>query len=360
MSNKFEIIATIGPKSCDENIIKNLGKAGATSLRLNLSHLNTESLELYKQKFKDSKILPSIDTQGAQIRITKIAQNDATYSDGDTIKISSDRFFDKISHDLAINHSEVFAQLDIGDILKIDFDGVTAIINSIDQKNELLTAEVRSKGRIFLNRAVDVDQKRIVLDALTTFDEYVLKTLEPSSYEDVYISFCNDKNDILKARELVLQNKGMHSPKRFIAKIETIQGIKNLESIIDTADAILVDRGDLSREIKISRIPLITSSIIKTCIDLNTPCFIATNVLDSMISNNLPSRAEISDIYNLLDSGISGIVLAAEVAIGKNPIDCVGIIQYMHSLYNANCRSLIGSIDLDVNSLCSESLQRWL
>ena len=106
-------------------------------------------------------------------------------------------------------------------------------------------------------------------------------------------------------------------------------GVENFEEICKVSDGILIDRGDLSREISISNIPIIVNNLIKKANENNTPIYIATNVLDSMMNSPLPSRAEISDIYNLLEKGIQGLVLAAETAIGENPVQSVAVIQYM-------------------------------
>ena len=156
-----------------------------------------------------------------------------------------------------------------------------------------------------------------MLDALTPFDIHAITKCAPLGLDCLYLSFTNTVDDILEVKNLLKKTcKGKQSPK-IIAKIESRLGIANLEKIILEVDGILIDRGDLSREISISRIPIATNAIINLCNENNVPCFVATNVLDSMLSNPLPSRAEISDLYNLYKIGVSGIVLAAEVAIGE-------------------------------------------
>ena len=305
MKESFEIITTIGPSCCDENTINDLIEEGATSLRLNLSHLDAKSLNRYQKLFKNASILPSIDTQGAQIRITRLKDNNIQCWEGQEITITSESCFEVHKHDMSINHSEAFEQLQTGDVLKIDFDGVTAQIRSIDYKNLIIIANIISAGTITKNRAIDIDQKIIKLNAFTKFDIDVLSRQDLSLYQDIYISYCNKKEDVVQAKELTKQQVNPNLQRKYIAKIETIKGVQNLESILTEADAILVDRGDLSREIKISRIPIITSSILKTCQRMEKPCYIATNVLDSMILNSLPPRAEISDIYNLIDGRYS-------------------------------------------------------
>ena len=152
--------------------------------------------------------------------------------------------------------------------------------------------------------------------------------------KEIYISFCNTPDAIKEIKEILLRNRcRQEQMPSIIAKIESRKGLLKLHEIAKEADGILVDRGDLSRELRISMIPGIINNIIRLCKDYNTPCYIATNVLDSMMTDPLPSRAEISDLYNLLESGVSGFVLAAEMAIGKNPVESLQVIQHMIQVY---------------------------
>ena len=152
--------------------------------------------------------------------------------------------------------------------------------------------------------------------------------------QQIFVSFCRTKECIIKLKKLLIESgwEEKQLPK-IIAKIESRQGLLNLHEIANEADAILVDRGDLSREIRISLIPGIVENIIATCNKYKIPCYIATNVLDSMMKEKLPSRAEISDIYNLLSLGAAGFVLAAEAAIGDHPIESVEVIRYMSAVF---------------------------
>ena len=145
-----------------------------------------------------------------------------------------------------------------------------------------------------------------------------------------------------------------------VAKIETINGLRNLEQICLESDAILVDRGDLSREISISMVPIATSSVLETCKALNKRCYVATNILESMMISKIPSRAEISDIYNLMTLGAGGIVLAAEAAIGSNPVESLYVVKHMRKLFELNQRRLLGIIKNDVDPNIHHSLRNWL
>ena len=121
---------------------------------------------------------------------------------------------------------------------------------------------------------------------------------------------------------------------KIISKIETKRGVYNFDQIANISDEILIDRGDLSREIPIELIPICVYDIIDKCNKIGKPVNVATNILDSMMISKLPSRAEISDIYNLINRGISGFVLAAEVAIGKHPVQSVALLNYLRESYS--------------------------
>ena len=128
------------------------------------------------------------------------------------------------------------------------------------------------------------------------------------------------------------------------------------------SDGILIDRGDLSREISIPLVPIATKKIIELCISVKKPVYLATNVLDSMMDANIPSRAEVSDILNSLSQGVNGIVLAAEVAIGNNPVKSVALLQYLIDTYENHNKGLLGlsKVPLPSIDLVGAELINWL
>ena len=180
--------------------------------------------------------------------------------------------------------------------------------------------------------------------------------------KSIYLSFTSSQSDILCLRSLLdsLPIEPNVRP-RIIAKIESRLGLLNLRDIASCVDGILIDRGDLSREISISRIPLATKAILDVCKSIDTPCFVATNILDSMMVNDLPSRAEISDLFNLYVSGASGIVLAAEAAIGKNPVPSVQVVKHMSKVYQSSVDGTLGFMTGKMfNSSLTDPLLSWL
>ena len=324
------IIGTIGPSSIQIDVLKRLRSLGLDSFRINLSHCNKDLLDDYYSQFKLAQVKPSLDTQGAQIRISRLKNK--KFKHWETISIGLS-IANESTCDIGINHREFFDQIDIGDEVKIDFGGLIVTITNVDKARAVAEARVLHVGEVELNKALDITNKTIHLPTFTDFDIECIGNSRKHDIQEIFVSFCKTKDCILSLKKMLIES-GWQEGKlpRIIAKIESRQGLLNLIEIASVSDAILVDRGDLSREIKISLIPGIVENIIATCIKHEIPCYIATNVLDSMMKEKLPSRAEISDIYNLLFRGVR-ICFVAEAAIGDHPIESVEVIKYMSSVF---------------------------
>lgn len=330
----IKIIGTVGPASISTEILKQLKNEGLDSFRINLSHSNTKSIRDYCEALRSAGIQPSLDTQGAQVRIENLTRREFNEIGEEIIIADHHADIRGDKYDISINHREFFSQIEIGDEVKIGFDGLIVKIIEYSPTEYTVRAEVTHAGKIEINKALDISNKTIQLDPFTDFDINCLKKSREYGVKEIYISFCNTSKTICLAKEILLKNGwSAENTPPIIAKIESRQGLLNLREITHLADAILVDRGDLSRELKISMIPGIVNRIIETCLEMNKPCYVATNVLDSMMVDALPSRAEISDIYNLLNAGVSGFVLAAEMAIGKHPVESLQVIKYMSEVH---------------------------
>ena len=336
-----EIIATLGPSSINPGTISQLISSGCKDLRINLSHSNKESLRSYVDVCRQANCIPSLDTQGAQLRVIDLSSQHYTKNDEIVIafksKLAGKDFSSLGTNFLVINHAEALEQFAEGDYLRIDFSGLLIQITSINTNQNFATGRVIEAGTCQLNRALDVVDKHINLEHLTEFDRYAIDQIPGIGSTRVYYSFAEESANINSLRELLPNTVSI------ISKIESIKGLQNMESIIEASDGILIDRGDISRQISISLVPLVTNSVINACLKKRTPVYVATNVLDSMMKSPLPSRAEISDIWNLLEKGVDGIVLAAEVAIGDNPVQSIATVKHMCTLmeYQSNNLSFL-------------------
>ena len=348
----MEIIVTVGPSSIEFKTLKSLRRAGATSFRLNLSHLNQKTLENYLEVFDQAGIIPSLDTQGAQARIVNL-EHEIDVKEGEnvlfTCEAETNKKYPNIDHTLQLNHQEAIEALEKDDIVKVDFDGLIIKIKEVSSCNTDAMGIAMNTGKVNPNRAVDISNKSITLNSLSKFDKYAI-TKYSGLINELYLSFTNNKEDIINARTLMKESTNKKN--RLVAKVETKMAILNMAEIVKEADSILIDRGDLSRELSMAKIPGATHAINKICKNNETPFYVATNILDTMMKEKLPSRSELSDIYNMMIQGVDGIVLAAEVAIGKNPVDSVRVIKYMSKITNIqkeNLAAFISEEDLKKN-----------
>ncbi|MDB4650968.1 pyruvate kinase [Synechococcus sp. AH-551-E05] len=358
------IIGTVGPSSINGPTLNKLKELGLDGFRLNLSHLNPKSLEYYYEILKINNIIPSLDTQGAQVRVIDLPDKtvfklDERLSLGSPVGSQLSNF-DR-SYDVGINHAEFFDSVIPGDQLKIGFDGLLAVIEEVDSESKICVLRIISPGSIVLNRALDVAGKSMILEPFTNFDLKAIKNSFEHDVEAIYVSFCESGSTLKRLNNLLAEAGFSLKKPKIIAKIENKKGVINLPEIAALADGILIDRGDLSREIQISFLPSVVASIIRTCRNFDTPCYVATNILDSMMDGSLPSRAEISDIHNLLSQGVSGFVLAAEMAIGNQPIESVMVLKLMAKVYQLEQRGLASHFSIEeLNQHLSPRLKAWL
>ncbi len=322
MSKK--IICTLGPSSFNSKTLKELKKLGVNIFRINMSHtliseLNEKILFLKKNKIKNI----CIDTEGAQLRTSKIKKK---------IYLKKNRIV-KVSNELGLsnkNNINIYPQVKLssfklGTELEIGFEGLKIkVIKKIINKNYML-AKVISSGTLDSNKGIH-SSKNIFLNPLTNKDIKAIDIAQKHGIKYYAMSFVNKETDIDKLRNKIKSNDVI------ISKIETRNSLTNLSKIIKNSNALLIDRGDLSRYISIDKIPMIQEAIAKITNKKKKPLYVATNLLETMINETNPTRAESHDIYSTLKQGVQGLVLAAETAIGKDPVQCVKFLR--QCLYN--------------------------
>jgi len=350
----LEITVTIGPASIDPQILNKLRRAGASRFRINLSHANKNSLYEYFKIMKSCGITPCIDTQGPQIRTKGF--NILKLNEGEKIRI----YFEQSNPEYKgkyINLSQIsaFDQIEIGDIIRMDFDGLIAKITEKSSEG-YFKSEILTSGFLFKNKGVDIIGKTLELPILSDFDTQSINYALEQGCNVVFASFVSNAKEASIVKDFVGSNC------KLISKVETANGVSNIDEIINLSEEILIDRGDLSRETSIPLIPIATSKIIERANKRNCPVNVATNILDSMMQNSMPSRAEVSDIFNLLNSNVKGIVLAAEVAIGDNPVSSTALVKYLMKVFQNHKKGLIGIGNLEKpdKSLIGEELYNWI
>lgn len=315
MSKKIKIICTLGPGSLNSKFLE-FSRNNVDMLRLNMSHLELSELKKNITLIKKKTNCPiCIDTEGAQIR-SKFKKR-KFFKKNDSLYINSD----KINY-MGLYPEDIQNRLKLNDILNIGFENLKVKIVKIN--NKFLIANVINEGYLENNKGIHVENRKIKLKCLTKKDLKAIEIGKKNNLDNFALSFTNNFKDVKYFNELT-KNKSNN-----IFKIETEQSVNEFEKIIKEGNNFLIDRGDLSKDISVYKIPETQRKLIKIKNRYkNKKIFIATNLLESMIINNYPTRAEVNDIYSCIEMGADGLVLAAETAIGRNPIECVKFVREM-------------------------------
>ncbi len=316
--NTIQILATLGPSSLKEDIIAALAAAGVSLFRINMSHTAAEELDDLIPFIQSCTDVPiCLDSEGAQVRTQRLAGGAVTLAAGAEVRLH----FETIEGDrenLSFYPGGIAREFGPGDRIDIDFHGVRLRVT--EKTEAFCTAAVEVAGKIGENKAVSLDRP-IPLPAMTDKDERAIEIGRRLGIRSFALSFANNPGDVDVFRSRIGDDATL------ITKIESIRGIKNLIEITDRADAVLIDRGDLSREVPIEQIPFLQRRIVSSVKSRHKPVYVATNLLESMVEWHQPTRAEVNDVVSTLEMGATGLVLAAETAIGGHPVAAVETIR---------------------------------
>tara|TARA_B100001540_G_C15814607_1_gene646408 strand:- start:145 stop:1107 length:963 start_codon:yes stop_codon:yes gene_type:complete len=316
MKKKIEIFSTIGPTSLNQKTL-NYFNNKIDLVRINLSHVSAKELPRYiKYLKKNTNVKICVDTEGAQIR-TKV---------NNVVNLKKNQNFTFYKNKFPFLYPiEVFEKIKKNDLLSIGFDDLYAKVLRKNNKN--FKIKVLNSGSLETNKGVVILNRSVKLNYLTENDLKSIEIAKKYRINCFALSFTNDHEDVIKFKK-ILPNT------RKIFKIESKRALKNFKKIIKHGDEFLIDRGDLSKETSIFKIPENQRKIIKEARKNKKKIFVATNFLESMIQKPYPTRAEVNDIYSSLEMGANGLVLAAETAIGKYPEKCVDYLKKIITEFN--------------------------
>ena len=323
-NRKAKILATLGPSSSSPEMIEKLFNAGTDVFRLNFSHgsiadhrKNYDIIRSLEKKYNHATCILA-DLQGPKLRVgtfkedkvkLKKGQNfvlDLNTSSGDQTRVN-------------FPHSEIYEILTPNSEVLIDDGRIKLQI--VNQKKDKLITEVLDEGIISNNKGVNVPGVILPISSLTSKDKSDLNKALEMGVDWIALSFVQTEQDIKDIQKIV-NGKAL-----IMAKIEKPSALKNIDSIIDLSDGIMIARGDLGVELPTERVPVIQKNIINKCRDIGKPVIVATQMLESMISNQSPTRAEASDVANAIYDGADAVMLSAESAIGKYPYESVVIMN---------------------------------
>ncbi|MBQ9298378.1 MAG: pyruvate kinase [Clostridia bacterium] len=325
---KTKIVCTIGPASDNEEILKKLMLAGMNAARINFSHGSfKEQEEKIKKIKKVSKELglniPLIlDTKGPEVRIGKFEDGEIFLKPGDTFSLVPDEIMGT-QYEFSVSYKDLYKELKHGDKLLID-DGLIEV-EVITIKDKKIYCKVISGGKLSNRKSINIPGKRLNLPSLTEKDRDDILNGIKADFDFIAASFIRSAKDVMEIRKLLNDNGGENI--KIISKIENQEGVDNFDEILDVSDGIMVARGDLSVEIPMAKVPMIQKEFIKKTYLNGKIVITATQMLESMINNPRPTRAEVSDISNAIYDATSAIMLSGETATGKYPVDCVEMMS---------------------------------
>lgn len=326
--NKTKIVCTIGPSCNDVEILKSMMKAGMNVARFNMSHGTHESHKEMIDKVKQARFelgLPvaiMIDTKGPEIRIKQFEKGKVNL---------------KVGQDFAITTQNV-----VGDntIVSVTYAGLPEIVRKgtkillndglielkvKDKTQDVIYTEVVVGGELSNNKSINIPSVELNMEYLSENDKSDLAFGAAQGADCYSLSFVNHKEDVLDVRKY-LKSIGVETP-FIISKIESAKGVENMDEIIAVSDGVMVARGDMGVEIAFEKLPHVQKEMIRKAKDLGKYSITATQMLESMVNNPRPTRAEISDVANAIYDGTSAIMLSGETSAGKYPIEAVATMQ---------------------------------
>ncbi len=322
LKKKTKIICTIGPATNSPEIIKELILAGMDVARINGSHGSLASNKQIIDNIRaaDSSIPILLDLPGQKIRLGDLAKEVAVHK-GDRVVFTTDSSgvwenSEDSSAKIPVYYPNLLQDLKGGSKFLIDDGNLGFAVESIGDKE--FVCKALNQGFLKSRKGFNFPETTLSLELVSSRDKELIDFAHQEKLNFIGVSFAGSREHLQKVKEF------LHDPEiKLIAKIENRKGIENYEEIIDEAYAIMIDRGDLGSEIGMELVPALQKRILKTCNLLGKPAIVATQMLDSMVQNLYPTKAEINDVANNVLDGATALMLSAETAVGKYPLESV-------------------------------------
>lgn len=326
--NKTKVIVTVGPTTSNYEILKSLIINGADVIRLNMSYASFDFCYEVISKVNDiNKQLNTyasimIDIKGPVVRIGRISNGNAFLKKDDKIRI----FMNPILGDctkFSVDYSELINDVEVGNIIKID-DGLIEL-QIVDKGPDYLLCKVLKEGYIIDNKSLVIPGIKLKRKFLSDYDKQSIKFAHEMNVDFLALSYVSDYEDVLEVNDLLIDLKDEQM--QIISKIENNSAILDIDRIIKVSDGIIIARGDLGAEIAMDRIPGIQKKLLAKCRESAVIGIVSTELLSTMVNNNRPTRAEVSDIANAVLDGTDAVMLSSETAIGKYPIETLKTME---------------------------------
>ena len=320
---KTKIVATLGPATDGPDVLLGMVKAGLDVARFNFSHSNHEDqkrrIELLRSICKEtnSTVAFLADTKGPEIRLETFEGGKVELIAGSTFTLSADSIIGDSTR-ASINYNKLADEVSTGTRILLDDGLIELTVESISGMN--ITTRVVNGGFISDRKSVNVPSVSLNLPYVCAKDRSDLRFIVENGFDIIAASFVRNADDIKQMRD-ELHRVDSENNIKIIAKIENADGVHNVDSILSACDGLMVARGDLGVELEYEELPIIQKDLIKRSLHQGKPVITATQMLESMISNPRPTRAETSDVANAIYDGTSALMLSGETAVGNFPVE---------------------------------------
>ncbi len=343
---RTRIVSTIGPSSSHIDVLKGMIVEGMNVARLNFSHgtlgEKSEQIDLVRAASKELGVRIGImsDLQGPEVR-THMGKKELRVGEGDLVTVSGKEGFGEVK----VKPSSVLRSLESGDELLIDGGRIRLVVREV--RDDLLKCEVLQGGVVRDKRSVHAS-KPFDIRGLTEEDREAIKLSLNKGVDFIALSFVKSADDVLEAKEFI--NSLTDDPPAIISKIETKEAVERIKEILEESYGIMVARGDLGVGMSLQEVPRVQKMLIRLANLHAKPVITATEMLESMVSSPVPTRAEVTDVYNAILDGSDALMLSAETAIGNYPVLSV---RWMRMICEAAESSLDIRLDFPVDKIPS-------
>jgi pyruvate kinase len=328
INSQTKIIATLGPASSSKDILRQMIYEGVDVFRLNFSHSSQEEYLRLINLIKDlnlelgSNVAVMADLQGPKLRVGEIENNLIQLNEGDVITFVTEKCIGQKDH-IYMSYQEFPKDVNTGEVILID-DGKIKLEVIETNKIDTVKAKVIYGGPLSSHKGVNLPGTKVSLPCLTSEDISNAVFALAHDVDWIAMSFVRKASDVLELKELITKN---NSDAGVIAKIEKPEALLEIDQIIDVADGIMVARGDMGVEMPFDEVPLFQKQIVEKCIRQSKPVIVATQMMESMITNFRPTRAEANDVANAVLDGADALMLSGETSVGSYPVQTINCMQ---------------------------------
>jgi pyruvate kinase len=321
---KTKIVATLGPASSDKEVLRQMFEAGLNVCRLNFSHGAYEDhqkvIETIRELNEETGLNVAIlaDLQGPKIRTNEMENNGVLLENGSEVLIVTEKVLGT-AQKFSINYAQLPQDVQPGERILLD-DGKLALEIVKTDGKKLITAKVIHGGILSSKKGVNFPNTKISMPSLTPKDLEDLSFALDQNVDWIGLSFVRSARDIIELKHIIASRK---CKAKVVAKIEKPEAIDDIDQIIKESDALMVARGDLGVEVPYQSVPIIQKMLINKCIIHAKPIIVATQMMESMITNISPTRAEVNDVANAVLDGADAVMLSGETSVGKFPIEVI-------------------------------------